>query len=309
MEREVARSLRRTRREVLRDAVATAGAVALGVAEVMEAPRPTFAQQVPLETGVRLAHPGGEGSFKRAVDKGVTFGITNDAPYNWRDPATNQRRGIDYDITMAAVRRLGITKVSFVEGPWESMVPGLVSKRFDYLITNIHITAKRLQVIDFTDPVYFYADWLIVQKGNPKGLTTWESLKGHTVGAIRGENYVDWLEKRKDLAGVKVYKDFDEEIQDLSAGRVDAIIGDEPVYAWYLKAHPDAKIELAKDYIPQSDLSDWTRYGVRKEDNDLNNAFSHALAELRVDGTLLAILEKYGLSIRNLATFPGMKKK
>ncbi len=90
---------------------------------------------------------------------------------------------------------------------------------------------------------------------------------------------------------------------------MDAIIGDEPVYAWYLKAHPDAKIELAKDYIPQSDLSDWTRYGVRKEDNDLNNAFSHALAELRVDGTLLAILEKYGLSIRNLATFPGMKKK
>lgn len=299
------RSTQVTRREVMRRAAALTGvAVAGALGGTSADPGRAQAQQVNLETGVRLAHQGGDGSFKRAMEQGITFGITNDAPYNWRDEQTGKRRGIDYDITMAAAQRLGLTKISFSEGPWASMVPGLISKRFDYLITNIHLTPTRLQVIDFTIPVYFYADWLIVQKGNPKRLSTWASLKGHTVGAIRGENYVDWLDKRKDLAGVKVYKDFDEEIQDLSAGRVDAIIGDQPVYAWYLKSHPDARIELVRDYVPQSDLSDWTRYGVRKEDNDLNNAFSQVLAELKADGTLAAVMTRYGLSDRNLATWP-----
>jgi polar amino acid transport system substrate-binding protein len=298
-----------TRRHLMHTAAAVAGAAATArLGGALAFPQAARAQQITLESGTRLAHPGGDGSFKKVVDKGIVFGITNDAPYNWRDPATSERRGIDYDITMAAAGRLGITKISFAEGPWASMVPGLISKRFDYLITNIHLTPKRLEVIDFTSPAYFYADWLIVQKGNPKGLTAWQGLKGHTVGAIRGENYVDWLDNRKDLAGVKVYKDFDEEIQDLSAGRVDAIIGDEPVYAWYLKAHPEARIELAKEYVPQSDLSDWTRFGVRKEDNDLNNAFTQALGTLKADGTLLAILERYGMSIRALATFPQPKK-
>ena len=292
-----------TRRDVIKGAVTLAGAAATG-ALTLAATADAQAQQITLESGVRLAHQGGDGSYKRALEQGITFGITNDAPYNWTDPATSKRRGIDYDITMAAAERLGITKISYSEGPWASMVPGLVSKRFDYLITNIHLTEKRLEVIDFTIPAYFYADWLIVQKGNPKNLSTWDSLKGHTVGALRGENYVDWLDKRKDLAGTKVYKDFDEEIQDLGAGRVDAIIGDQPVYAWYLKAHPEAQIALVKDYVPQSDLSDWTRFGVRKDDNDLNNAFSQAIAVLHADGTLAAIMERYGLTGQNLSIWP-----
>lgn len=295
-----------TRRDILKGAgvLAAGAAVAGGLGETVAGLRPAEAQQMAAETGVRLAHVGGDGSFKRVVDNGITFGLTNDAPYNWRDPATNARRGIDYDITMAAVKLLGITKIAYSEGPWDSMVPGLVSKRFDYLVTNIHVTAARLQVIDFTAPAYFYADWLIVQRGNPKHISTWDSLKGHTAGTMRGENYVDWLNKRKDLAGVKVYTDVDEYIQDLSAGRVDAIIGDQPELGWYLKVHPTSRVELVTNYVPQSDLSDWTRYGVRKEDNDLNNAFSRALEELRINGTLSAIMNRYGLLDKNLAIWP-----
>ena len=77
--------------------------------------------------------------------------------------------------------------------------------------------------------------------------------------------------------------------------------------AWYIKTQSDPKIELVKGYVPQSDLSDWTRFGVRKEDNDLNNAFSQALAQLKVDGTLLMIMERYGLSAHQLSAFPRKK--
>jgi len=249
---------------------------------------------------------GGDGSFDRVKQNGIKLGITNDQPYNWHPEGSQERKGIDYDIISEAMKRLGIDKIEFVEGPWESMVPGLQSGRFDVLVTNIHKTEARVKVIDFTTPVYFYSDWLVVQKGNPKNLHKWEDLKGHSVGAIRGENYVDWLNKRGDLAEVKTYKTFDEEIADLAAGRVDAVIGDEPVYAWYLKQHPDYPIEIVPDYVPQSSLSDYTRFGIRKGDNDLNNMLSRTLDEMRADGTLLQLLQRYGLTQRALTLMPQL---
>ena len=215
---------RLTRREIIGigAAAAVAGAaIASSHGTGLGGPQVAHAQETPLMTGARLAHQGGDGSFKRVLENGITFGVTNDVPFCWRDASTSKFRGIDYDITMAATGLLGITKISFAEGPFASMVPGLTSKRFDYLITNIHINAKRLEVIDFTVPAYFYADWLFVQKGNPKKISTWESLKGHTVAVQRGENYGDWLAKRTDLGGVKIYTDMSGEIQDLIAGRVD----------------------------------------------------------------------------------------
>jgi polar amino acid transport system substrate-binding protein len=297
---------RLTRREMI-GIGAVAAVAGAAIASSHGTGQVAHAQEAPLMTGARLAHPGGDGSYKRVLEKGITFGVTNDVPFCWRDAATGKFRGIDYDITMAAAGLLGITKISHAEGPWASMVPGLTSKRFDYLITNIHINAKRLEVIDFTVPAYFYADWLFVQKGNPKNISTWESLKGQTVAVQRGENYADWLAKRTDLGGVKIYTDMAGQIQDLIAGRVDAIMGDEPTMAWYIKTQSDPKIELVKGYVPQSDLSDWTRFGVRKEDNDLNNAFSQALAQLKIDGTLLMIMERYGLSAHQLSAFPRRK--
>jgi hypothetical protein len=60
------------------------------------------------------------------------------------------------------------------------------------------------------------------------------------------------------------------------------------------------------DYVAQSDLSDWTRFGFRIGENDINNVFSRAITEMLINGEILAILQKYGLGTRNVAAFPGM---
>ncbi len=237
---------------------------------------------------------GGDGSFAKTWKDGLRILTTNDAPYNFKD-SSGKMVGIDAEIVAETTKRLKFPRVEYVEGPWESMVPNLQSNRGDLLQTNIHFTQQRAEVIDFTGPVYFYGDYLVVKKGNPLNLHKWEDLKGHSVGAIRGENYVDWLNKRGDLKEVKTYKTFDEEIADLAAGRTDAMIGDEVVYAYYLVQHPDAGIELAKDYVPQTDLADWTRFGVQKGAHDLANAYTRVLDEMRVDGTTAKILAKYGI--------------
>lgn len=255
-----------------------------------------------------IAMLGGDGSLARAMQDGIKVCTTNDSPYNVHDNS-GKYTGLDADIVTEALKRLGIAKVTYVEGPWDSMVPNLQSKRCDFLQTNIHYTDERAKVIDFTVPVYFYADTLMVKKGNPLKLHTWQDLAGHSSSAMLGDNYVDWLTKRGDLSTVKTYKTWPELITDVEQGRVDSAIVDGVVSGYYISTHADAQVELASGYIPQTDMSNYARYGVPKGYHDLANAFSNALDMMRVDGTIPTILAKYGISAEAVQVYKGMGAK
>jgi polar amino acid transport system substrate-binding protein len=253
-----------------------------------------------------VAMVGGDGSFARVIKDGLRICTTNDAPYNVKN-ASGKFEGVDADIVNEAVTRLGITKTSYVEGPWDSMVPNLQSGRCDFLQTNIHYNEKRAAIIDFTVPAYFYADFLVVQKGNPLNIHTWDDMKAHSSSAMLGDNYVDWLNKRGDLSAVKTYKTWPELIADVENGRVDSALVDEVVASYYIATHPDTKVELATGYVPQTDMSDWTRFGVPKGAHDLANAFSNVIDQMRVDGTIAKVLAKYGIGEHAVQVFKGMK--
>jgi ABC-type amino acid transport substrate-binding protein len=112
------------------------------------------------------------------------------------------------------------------------------------------------------------------------------------------------LEKRTDLAELKLYTSNEAEFSDLIAGRVDAVVEDDLKINLYLKAHPDAGMEMATGYMPQSEELGYARFGVRKEDVDLNHALSRAIDEMRGDGTLRSILAEFNFTDRNLWSYP-----
>lgn len=254
------------------------------------------------------AYLGGDGSFARALKDGLRAATFNAAPYTFTDSSGNLT-GFDAELFREASKRLGLLdKVKYTIGDWTNLIPSLHAKRLDFIFVDFHMTPEREAQVDFTGPMFFYGDDLVVRKGNPLNLHSWQDLAGHTVGALEGESYVDWLNKRKDLKGVKLYKDYNNEIQDLAAGRVDAIIGETPVVSYYLSQHTDAQIEAVPDYTPQSDLNDWTRWGVQQGAHDLNNAYTRVVDEMRVDGTMYKILSKYGMPAASLQYFKGMPK-
>jgi polar amino acid transport system substrate-binding protein len=248
---------------------------------------------------------GGDGSYAKYLNDGIRLGLIDFFPVNYVDQATGKRTGWNTDIVLAALEKCGITKIEFVEGPWESMVPGLQSGRFDILASDVHVTPERVKIIDFSIPVFWYGDILITQAGNPAGVTSWDGLAGKTVGSTLGVLYTDWLAARTDLAGHQVYKDNQQAVTDLIAGRIDAYIAEDANFTGFLQQNPNLPIEIVPSYVPHSELSDWTRFGFRQEDRDMNNVFSRAIAEMFIDGTTLAILKKYGLGARNLFVIPG----
>ena len=68
--------------------------------------------------------------------------------------------------------------------PWGSQIPALLSKRTDVIAQNIHVNPERVKVISFTGPAWWYGPVVLVEKGNPDGIKSYDDLKGKDVGAI-----------------------------------------------------------------------------------------------------------------------------
>jgi ABC-type amino acid transport substrate-binding protein len=247
---------------------------------------------------------GGDGSYKRAVADGITLGISNDPPYTYQDESTKNYDGIDVRIFQEIAKRLGISKLNWEIVQFDALIPGLVAKRWDVVVDNLHENPKRLAVVAFTSPAYWYGSALAVQKGNPKNIHTSQDMAGHTVGTVRGSFNQGLLEKRTDLKELKLYTSNEAEFADLIAGRVDVVMEDDIKIGQFLKHHPEAAMELATGYSVSPVEYGYARYALRKEDVDLNHAVSRALDEIRGDGTLSKIISEYGLTNRNLWYYP-----
>jgi polar amino acid transport system substrate-binding protein len=251
-----------------------------------------------------ISFTGGDGSYKKAVREGITLGVVPDPPWTYQDAQTRQYEGLDVWIMKDAMRRLGITKISYQIMPFDGLIPALQSRRIDVIVDNIHENPQRLEVIAFTSPSYWYGGVFSVQTGNPQKITSWESLKGKVVGALRGTFYQPILESRKaDLKEIKLYSTSDVEFADLVNGRLDAVLDDDIKTIQFIKAHPGVNMELTDFSLPQTWALGYARYAVRKDDVDLNNAISRALDEMRADGTILKYIMKIGLPAKNLFNY------
>ncbi len=76
-------------------------------------------------------------------------------------------------------------------------------------------------MVNFCLGTYYYAEALVVQKGNPLKIHSFADLKGKKIGTLLGTNYAEWL---RGVAGIdsRAYEDWAEVIQDLALGRIDA---------------------------------------------------------------------------------------
>lgn len=243
-----------------------------------------------------------DGSLTKIQKAGVLkVGTSADWPYAFTDEKTGEFKGIDADILKEVVKMLNIKSFKVEVVPFDGMIPGLLDGRFDVIIDSLHQTPKRNKVVAFSTPIYYYSEWLIVKKGNPKNLHQLSDLKGHSVGAMLGSNYSDWAHEIAGVGEVKDYKSWPEEVADLQSGRVDAVIHDQPIAAASIKDHPEWTIELASGYVPKQ-LKNPSGYSVqtfRPGDNQLRDAWSRAITYLQDNGTMAKILQNLGLTDYN----------
>ena len=259
---------------------------------------PAFAQ--PIE-GVPNFKECKDDSLDRAMKDGVTLGISPSPPYSSLDPSSNKAEGLDVEINEAALKWIGVPTIKYEVAPFGQLIPMMISKRIDVVASNIHQTPDRLKVVTFTTPAWWYGPAIVTQKGNPKGVKSFDDLKNVKVGAIAGSAADEYLRK----LGVEVtpFQEDAAEFSGISSGKVDAILEDDVKVLDYLKANANAPIEIVAGVAVPEELIfkygyGYARYALRPADCQLRLAMSVALHELWGAGVVSTILKKYGLSNR-----------
>jgi polar amino acid transport system substrate-binding protein len=265
---------------------------------------PAFGQQIEGKADFKDCS---DGSLDRAIKDGVTLGISPSPPYSNLDPNTKKADGLDVEISEAALHWLGVTNIKYEVAPFGQLIPMLLSKRIDVVASNIHQTPDRLKVVTFTGPAWWYGPALATAKGNPKGIKSFDDLKGKQVGAIAGSAADEYLRS----IGIEVtpFQEDAAEFSGLDARKVDVILEDDVKVLDYMKANPTAPIEIVSGVAVPSELIfkygyGYARYALRPADCQLRMAYGVALHELWGAGVVSDLLKRYGLSNRNLTYFP-----
>lgn len=208
------------------------------------------------------------------------------SPWTYHDES-DKLVGYDVEVATALAEKLGV-KAEFVEGAWDGLFAGLDSGRYDIVCNGVELTEERALTYDFTVP-YGYIHTALAVRSDNADITTFEDLAGKTTANSIASTYMTLAESYgAEVLGIDT---LDETIQMLVAGRVDATLNADVSFYDYLNVHPEADFKI----VALTDEASQVCIPVRKgeETATLLAALDEAIEELRADGTLAEISQRY----------------
>ncbi len=219
------------------------------------------------------------------------------APYLLPDPK-NPRRIIGFEIDlMDALGKQLKRKSVFVQNQWDGLIPGLQRGSYDLAVNGIEITDDRKEQVNFSIPYYICGEQLSV-RATENSINSIADLKGKTVGTLKFSLAHRLLEQaKKEFAEqnpasaleIRSYENQNNPYDDLTNGRLQAVLMDWPIAVYY--SNPNPKLKLVGAAIGEM------QYGiaVRKDDAELLKQVNEALLALIKSGELKAIYDKWSI--------------
>jgi cystine transport system substrate-binding protein len=206
-------------------------------------------------------------------------------PFTFHEGGSGELTGYDVEVARAVGEKLGVD-VTFEETQWDAIFAGLDAGRFDVIANQVSINDEREADYDFSTPYTVSPGVVVVNEGDDS-ISSFDDLSGKTTAQSLTSNWYTLAEDSG--AQVQSVEGWAQAVTLLQQGRVDATINDELTFLDYETTEGDTGLQIAATTEDEARNA----FTFRTGSDSLIKAVDKALADLRADGTLAAISEKY----------------
>lgn len=250
--------------------------------------------------------PAAGNTLERIQEEGtVTVGIAGEIPYSYMEDG--ELMGGSVDIAREVFGNLGIENVDAQVVDWDGLIPGLNAGRFDMVAAGMSILPERCEQAAFSDPTIMYTTALMVEEGNPLGLSDLQSIvdseEDVRLAVLNGGIEAGYAES----LGLEVQSvpDAQTGMDTVANGRADVFAMTAISLNTMAENNPDVPVEVAQPFIAVIDGVEQIGSGgavFRQEDTELIEAFNEELQNsvLADEETYVGVLGDHGFTAENL---------
>ena len=230
------------------------------------------------------------GSLFSSVASAGTLLVGTDAgfaPFEYKDPKTNEIVGFDIDLITAMAKAVG-DDVKIQNMQFAGIIPALQTNMIDVAAAALTITAERQKQVLFTDPYYDVGLVMVIRKKDANKYKTLDDMQGKricsqigTTGAILG--------KQVKGATVGEYDQMGDAMMELKMNGCDSVLVDKTVTEYYIAQQGDKDIMMVPHlYNPKQN-----GFAVSKRNTELAAKLNKGLKIIRENGEYDKIYEKW----------------
>lgn len=219
------------------------------------------------------------------VEPGKLIMSTNAAfpPYEMTTDS-GEFEGIDIETAQAIADKMGL-ELQIDDMDFDAALLAVQQGKADMVMAGVTVTDERQNVMDFTDSYATGIQSIIVKEDSD--IASVDDLAGKKIGTQRGTTGYLYCSDDFGDENVVAYDNGLTAVQMLNNGQVDCVVIDNAPAKEFIAANPGLKL-LDTAYVEES-----YAIGVGKGNTELKDAINTALEELKADGTLQAIVDKY----------------
>lgn len=205
-------------------------------------------------------------------------------PFSFHDES-GALTGFEYEIADQIAKDLGV-EADYVETKWDSLIAGLDTDKYDFVINNVSITEERQEKYDFSIP-YMKSEAVVAVHADNTDITKPEDIDGKKSSQTITSNFARDAEALG--AEVVATNDLMSSIELVVQGRADATIHDRVTFLTYLQEQPDTRLKVLESAVNSTDIA----LILNKENEEFREKLNEIIKERTEDGTFKAISEKY----------------
>ncbi len=225
----------------------------------------------------------------------LTIGFNGDMPMtSFKD---GKLIGTDGELLAKIASGLGL-EVKPAQMEWSALIQATKQGKVDVMLGSMGWTKERTQVMQLTDPIYYFGTFLLQKKET--NYSTFADISGHKIGTVTGFTLVPELKSIPNVGEVKLYDTSDGVMRDLLAGRIDMAVLDPGLVQYALLQHPEWDLHQVAlvpepDKYPIMSTKYYSIMAVNPEEKELYGAINAEIGKAWADCSNVKAMANYGL--------------